>query len=142
MKAVMSAVTVVFTLIGILGALIAGYFLWMYFHMLTHGTIFGRPDVHSYALAYAPIVGFAVPAAALLLFRMPAVAAWVLALAPLLSVANFAACMVAMGLVGVTELNTTGPLLFSLIWIIPFARLTRYGWRHGLRTTPPEPSGA
>ena len=113
------------SILGILSALVVGVPLWYFFVMFFGASNpFGKADGQSNALLFAPIVGLAVPFAGVMSERAPGLAAWSLALAPLLSIANFAAAIFMS--VHSTSKDDTPLMMFTVIWIVPFVVIVGY----------------
>lgn len=106
-----------FSVLGIFSALIVGIPLWLIFFAFLNGNPIGKTDGKDALLAFAPIIGFSIPFAISKFGHSPGVSSWILAIAPLLSVVNFAACVA-------VSVNSSSrdvmPLAFSLVWAIPF----------------------
>jgi hypothetical protein len=90
--------------------------LWLLFLMLLNGTPLGKTSAQDLRLAMAPIALFVVPLAVALYRRAPLASYWLVALAPLVSSANLALCV----LVSVSHKDVEGQYaLFTYPWIMP-----------------------
>jgi hypothetical protein len=110
-----------FSVLGVASALIIGTPLWLLLAMLLHDNPMGVIDGASATVILAPIIGFSIPSALSMFGRSPGLSLWVLALAPLLSVVNIAACIVTIAYHPTVEAM---PWIFSAIWVVPFAIVT------------------
>ncbi|MES2016607.1 MAG: hypothetical protein V4484_08925 [Pseudomonadota bacterium] len=118
--------------VGVVSAAIVGCPIWYIFLMLFTTNSVGKAGIASVAVAFAPVVGVAIPFAWPRFRRAPGIAAWMLALAPLVGVANLWALMIVTSQPGYVEPMF---LIFIAIWLIPLVVIVVHAVKFGDRSS-------